>query len=182
MLLVAPGKHGLKDMISETEARLAHSLQGKSVRLEGSLIYHDGKTLMEVNTINEKPGGEQEENNTKNVGGGAFTGEITDPKCLFGVMKPAYGKPHLSCSVRCIAGGIPPVLKSVAADGQTSYFLLAGESEKSLKEEILPNVGAQVQICGGVKKLGSWYILERDSTKSVVVLENAKQAELPVCH
>ena len=38
-------------------------------------------------------------------------GEIVDPKCFFGVMKPGEGKPHKDCAIRCILGGIPPVLK-----------------------------------------------------------------------
>ena len=34
-------------------------------------------------------------------------GEIIDPKCYLGAMKPGGGKTHKACAMRCIAGGIP---------------------------------------------------------------------------
>lgn len=43
-----------------------------------------------------------------------ITGEITDPKCFLGAMKPGRGVTHRGCAAVCIAGGIPPVLVSSA--------------------------------------------------------------------
>jgi len=31
-------------------------------------------------------------------------GQIVDPKCYLGVMKPGEGKPHSDCAIRCIDG------------------------------------------------------------------------------
>lgn len=184
ILLVAVGKHGAAEMLLAMENQLGHSLEGRMVKMRGFLIYHDGKTLMEVEEMADvmeesaeavvPPGPVQ-------LGNGAILGEITDPKCLFGVMKPGFGKPHRSCAARCIAGGIPPVLKSVSTDGKTQYYLLAGENGKPVNAEILPFVGDQVQVCGHIYRLGDWLVFYKDPSRKITRLSRKMQAGIPVC-
>lgn len=42
------------------------------------------------------------------VGKVFLTGELVDTKCYLGVMRPAVGKVHRACAVRCLSGGVPP--------------------------------------------------------------------------
>ncbi len=184
ILLVAPGKHGIQEMLKELETALGHALEARMVKMKGFLIYHNGKTLMEVEemmdimdtgvAIEVPPLPTQ-------YGQGSVIGEITDPKCLFGVMKPGYGKPHRSCAARCIAGGIPPVLKTLSADGDVQYYLLAGEQGEMINDEVLPYVGDQVAVCGNIRKVGDWMILYKDSEKEMMLLSDGLAEGLGMC-
>jgi hypothetical protein len=44
------------------------------------------------------------------LGTQTLIGEIVDSKCYLGVMNPGALIPHRACAIRCISGGIPPVL------------------------------------------------------------------------
>jgi hypothetical protein len=114
ILLVGYGKHGAETAIMELEKEKGVSLNGKEVTLKGTLIYGDGKTLLQVDK-NDNPivniGAESTvQLQQKDLGSQTSRGEIVDPKCYFGVMKPGEGKVHRDCAIRCILGGIPPVL------------------------------------------------------------------------
>ncbi len=184
ILLVSPGKHGVGEQLAAFEQKMGRSLEGTIVKLKGNLIYHDGKTLMEVEDCLEMLAdnkGVGLENPPKLLGGGAFIGEITDPKCLFGAMKPGYGKPHRSCAARCIAGGIPPVLKTLSTNGKVRYYLLAGEDGGALNEEVLPFVGDQVVVCGSVKKMGDWLVIFKDAGKPLGLAPEGLELGVPMC-
>jgi hypothetical protein len=182
VLLVAPGKHGFR--VPSDEAMP----DGTTVRLRGYLIFHEGKTLMEVESVHQPSNSLRSEGlhsqrgiSATTVGGGAFIGEVTDPKCLFGVMKPGYGKPHRACAARCIAGGIPPVLRALAADGKVQHYLLAGPHGEPLNGEVLPFVGDQVLVCGTVKKMGDWLVLYKDAGKPLGLAPPGMEVGLPMC-
>jgi len=92
----------------------------------------------------------------------SLRGEITDPKCLLGVMNPGRGKPHRDCAVRCIAGGIPPVLKVTGAGGETEFYLLTDADGSPINDRILDYVGDGVQICGRLVQEADWLLLRAD--------------------
>ena len=78
-----------------------------------------------------------------------LTGEIVDSKCFLGVMKPGRGKPHRSCAARCLAGGIPPQLLVVSAEGASRLLLLADAQGGPLApESFLDLVGEPVTASG----------------------------------
>lgn len=184
ILLVAPGKHGVQEMLKATESSLGHSLHQRRVKLKGFLIYYDGKTLMEVEEmkdITDQGIAMDSITHPLEYGAGNIIGEITDPKCFFGVMKPGYGKPHRSCAARCIAGGIPPVLKAVSADGHKYYYIVVGENGEAINAELLPFVGDQVSICGEIRQAGDWLVLYRDPTKKIQVLHGDLGSGLAMC-
>jgi hypothetical protein len=111
--LVGYGKHGAETAIMELEKEKNLSLNGKEITLKGTLIYGDGKTFLQVDK-NDNPfvsvGDELKALlEQKDLGTQTIRGEIIDPKCYFGVMKPGSGKPHRDCAIRCIAGGMSPV-------------------------------------------------------------------------
>lgn len=161
VLLVGFGKAGAEQFI------IAHrnpekKEEGSKVRLTGSLIYGHGKTLLQVDGTSDleylegKPATSsiQVEQGKRSV-----SGEIVDPKCFFGVMKPGEGKTHRSCAIRCIAGGIPPVLKT----DSSGYFLLVNENYEAVSSEIVNIVGDNVVIEGMTMNLNDWRILQVDS-------------------
>src|SRR5688572_24269745 len=114
VLLVGFGKAGATNVMRKLQNQKGKSLEGAKIELTGFMIYGNGKSLLQVT----------EEDNSKIVfltgvtppsqsldstGITTLEGEIVDPKCYFGVMKPGEGKAHRSCAIRCVAGGIPPV-------------------------------------------------------------------------
>lgn len=156
ILLVGYGKAGVQSMpqlISEKNDR-------KKVRLRGSLLYGDGKSLLQVTetdvdkliVLDDNPVAQHVQNE---FGTMLFTGEIIDPKCYFGVMKPGEGKPHRSCAIRCISGGIPPVFHTITNE----YFVLTNEKFGSINEEVLDFVGDRLVLTGRVTQVDDLKIL-----------------------
>lgn len=166
ILLIGFGKFGAEPTIRAMEAQRGEKLEGKMVKLEGTLIYHDGKTLLELTKktaalieVKEAP---QLNSLKMELGEIELTGEIADPKCFFGVMKPGMGKPHRSCAVRCISGGIPPVLKAANKIGEHQYFLLQGLDGKPINKTILSIVGEGVKLSGQLSQVDDWFVLRVD--------------------
>ncbi|HEX4849954.1 MAG TPA: hypothetical protein VFV08_04060, partial [Puia sp.] len=128
--LVGYGKHGADGIIAEIEKERKISFDGKEISLKGTLIYSDGKTIMQVDNNNEivanigLPTKADFLPRQKELGTFSIRGEIIDPKCYFGVMKPGEGKVHKDCAIRCILGGIPPMLKVQNAKGERNYYIL----------------------------------------------------------
>lgn len=157
ILLVGKGKSGFTGKPAETIQA------GRSIRASGFLIYNDGRVAMEVvdvepvETVAVSP---KEE--IKAFGRVTLRGEVTDPKCLLGVMNPGEGKPHRDCAVRCIAGGIPPLLKVSNEKGDAEYYLLTGPDGAKAGNDILPFVGDGVQICGNLAQQSGWLTLQAD--------------------
>lgn len=160
ILLVAPGKFGFDHIDGATALK-----NGQALKLAGFLVYHDGKTALEVYNIEKTGAGTvPDEHAGHPLGAVTLRGEITDPKCMLGVMKPGVGKPHRDCAVRCIAGGIPPVLKVANAAGETEYYLLAGKNGEPLNECLLDFVADGIQVSGQLEQQGDWLVLYADPT------------------
>jgi hypothetical protein len=160
ILLVGFGKSGAGGLMSQLGEKAGHTLDGAMVRLQGNLIYGDGKTLLQVEeeTINLAIVRQTAATYRSYIGGSVvrrIQGEIVDPKCFFGVMKPAEGKPHRSCAIRCISGGIPAVFHSMSDE----YFVLIDENSEPLNAEILSIVGDYVTLQGECITWGDWNIL-----------------------
>ncbi len=69
-------------------------------------------------------------------------GEIIDPKCYLGAMKPGGGKTHKACAMLCISGGVPPMLVTRDANKQETFYLLTTDQGGVANELVLPFVGA----------------------------------------
>ncbi|MCB9317580.1 MAG: hypothetical protein H6569_15675 [Lewinellaceae bacterium] len=163
ILLVGPGKFGFQTEVPNPLEE--HATDGETVKASGFLIYHDGKTAMEVSGFQTiAPALPQATGRRPNatLGKVRLRGEVTDPKCLLGVMKPGQGKPHRDCAVRCLAGGIPPVLKVANATGASEYYLLAGPDGESINARILEYAGDGVELCGTLEQSDDWLILYVD--------------------
>ncbi len=148
-------------------------LHGKTLSISGNLIYYNGKTLLQI-TDAEKVKLENQNGKVPKkefMGEMVFEGEIIDPKCYFGVMKPGFGKIHRSCAVRCISGGIPPVLATRDKNSIAEYYLLTDLQGNPINDEVLSFIGKPSEIKGIVDKLEDWYILKIDP-KNILILNN----------
>ena len=157
--LVAPYKHGLdREKIS--------ALDGKNVSLQGTLIYRGEQTMVEALPDSIKAA----ETNlpmltgleTIPLGRQTLTGEIVDSKCFLGVMNPGQLLPHRACAIRCISGGIPPVLLVRPPNGTAIYLLLVSAEGKPVNQQVLELVAEPVQITGEVERQGDLLILRAD--------------------
>ena len=165
ILLLGFGKFGAGKYINELEKE-NKDIFNKEMTIEGNLIYYNGKTLLQINdeqdiTVNKEKSSHPI--SLKISGKYELEGEIVDPKCYFGVMKPGKGKIHRSCAVRCISGGIPPVFASTDKNNVTSYFLMTDMDGKPINKDVLPYVGQPAKIKGTVEKYSdTWFRIKTD--------------------
>jgi hypothetical protein len=156
--LVAPWKFGLKP-----EAIAA--FDGKSVTLKGTLIYRANQTMIEVipDSIQATPAASSLTLPPRtSIGKRTFIGEIVDSKCFLGVMNPGQLTPHRACAIRCISGGVPPVLLVRQKDGPAIYFLLVSSDGKAVNKQVLNMVAEPVEVTGEVEHQGELLILRAD--------------------
>lgn len=90
-------------------------------------------------------------------------GELVDPKCFGGAMKPGDGKTHKGCAVLCLRGGIPLVFMAVE-DGKTVAYLVVDANGHGVSgdglEKVIGFVGDWVQVRGRVGRCGDLRVLE----------------------
>ena len=160
--LVKPFKFGL-------EPDIASRFDGKAVSLKGTLIYRGGQTMIEVADDSLKPAGTPSKVSSPNpypslmsIGQQTLIGEIVDSKCFLGVMNPGALTPHRGCAIRCISGGIPPVLVVRQTNGSASYLLLVSPDGRPVNQQVLDLVAEPVAITGEVQRQGELLILRAD--------------------
>jgi hypothetical protein len=154
--LVAPGKLGAPAALRE---RI-----GSEVELTGTLVWRDGRTLIELagEPAAGPATGVAAAGAVEDLGTLTLAGEIVDSKCFLGVMNPGNLKPHRLCAVRCISGGIPPVLYVHDADGRVAYLLLVGDDGRSINRELLGWVAEPVEVTGRVERHGDLLVLRAE--------------------
>ncbi|MBO6792502.1 MAG: hypothetical protein JJ895_01235 [Balneolaceae bacterium] len=177
VLLVGFGKFGASEIMNEIEAENG-ILDLQEITLKGTLIYGDGVALLELtdqgDSFVRKSGNfRQPLVHDKSNSRISLTGEILDPKCYFGVMKPGEGKIHKSCAIRCLSGGMPPVLRVWDSSSNTyNYYLLSGKNGVEINSELLPFVGEMITFEGVVYTQLNWNVLEIDPKKITRTLAN----------
>lgn len=188
ILLVSPGKFGAGKAVQAYEQQHGATLNGKQVTVSGTLIYHDGKTVFELTRLADSFLSVKEEapplpeEPRQSLGRVALAGEIADPKCLLGVMKPGWGKPHRSCAARCLAGGIPPMLRVQTTGGQNNYYLLLGLDDRPINDQILSLTARPVLACGQLERWGEWMVLRVDPAGDLMPLPASFQTgDMPMC-
>lgn len=146
-LLAGAGKHGA--------AALAAPLDGRAVRVLGSLIRRGNRSMLEVVSIQPSQS-EAAVAGSEHASLGRFTltGEIVDAKCWLGVMNPGEGKTHLGCAVRCLSGGLPPLLVLRDSSGAEQHLVLTDASGGPMPRSVLPRVGRPVSVSGTVRREG----------------------------
>lgn len=168
MPLVGYGKFGAEGIISKLEKQNGFSFHQHQLTLKGTLIYSDGKSLLQIDE-HDKPLVAIQSNATdikpiiKELGTTDIIGEILDPKCYFGVMKPGRGKPHKDCAIRCIAGGISPVFYVRQRDAGPMYCLLLNENGEPINEFVQDYVADPVRLHATAVQYDDWIVLYVDT-------------------
>jgi sulfoxide reductase heme-binding subunit YedZ len=100
----------------------------------------------------------------------AIFGEIIDPKCYFGAMNPGEGKPHRSCAILCISGGIMPMLAFKDIHGQSQYAVLLGQHGEKINTQVIKFVAEPLRIIGTLFRYDNWYVFYTDPVKEIAPL------------
>ena len=157
--LVAQGKHGAGPSVA--------GFEGVSVRLRGTRIARGETTMLELvpGTIErDQPslpvdGRPAPASSIEDLGRGTYVGEIVDSKCFLGVMNPGRLEVHRACALRCIAGGIPPMLFARDEKGREAHLLLVDATGAALNDRILEFVARPVTIDGRLERRDDLYYL-----------------------
>lgn len=162
--LVGSGKRGADDAVQ--------GLDGKAVELRGELVYRDEQTMIKLGEapVTELPRDGADhfevpalERIPRSLGPAEISGEIVDPQCFLGIMKPGFGPTHRGCTIRCLAGGVPPVLRALDPSGQPRYYLLLGKSGTRINRELLPFAAVHLNIHGQLFAYGDLLAMEVDT-------------------
>jgi hypothetical protein len=163
LLLVEGGKFGALPRVAP--------LHGQSVRVTGTLLHRDGRSLLELaegerglRRLTEEEARAlppltrpEPQVVAERV---TLAGEIIDPKCYLGAMKPGGGKTHKACAMLCVSGGVPPMLVTRAADRRETFYLLATPDGGPANELVLPFVGDAVAVAGRLERHGDLPVLK----------------------
>jgi hypothetical protein len=150
VLLVEEGKFGAQ--------RRALPLAGQYVRATGTFLHRDGRWMLELASPADAlaPAQPPASDDLRQLAFSALQstqpitlqGEIIDPKCYLGAMRPGGGKTHKACAILCISGGIPPMLVTRDSTGTETFYLLTAPNGSSAQDLILNYVGDLVQVQG----------------------------------
>jgi len=176
ILLVNKGKFGADSLVALMIAQHKTSDENLWVKVKGRLIYNHGTALMELTdedaSMHEMEASPKDEkiSDSKMIEMDSVTlhGQIIDPKCYLGVMKPGEGKPHSDCAIRCISGGIPPMLRIKNDQGEETFFILRGENGEIINKQVLSYVGIPVSVTGMVEQVDDWYVLKVNPASGII--------------
>jgi len=172
--LVGYGKFGAEGILSSLQQKGRVSLEGHLIKLQGTLLYNDGKAILQIEdsdstlrSVATPAGPDARTLQPVDMGPSTVKGEIADPKCYFGVMKPGEGKPHRDCAIRCILGGIPPILVVRNAQGEANYLLLVGPHGERMNNAVRDFVAEPVAVTGRRVQVDDWIILYAEDTAAI---------------
>ena len=168
MLLVEDGKFGA---LPRVERFVQGRAEGLAVQVTGTILHRDGRWMLELAegekgmrrlTATEAAklpplGWPAPEVLAEHV---TLKGEIIDPKCYLGAMKPGGGKTHKACAMLCISGGVPPMLVTRDAAQNETFYLLATKEGGVANERVLDFVGDPVEVSGRLERHGDLLILQ----------------------
>lgn len=155
----------LVDAFKFGAAERVKGLDGKPVMLTGTLIRRDGAAMIELAGAAPQvleANREWARPSDEDLGVHVLGGEIVDSKCWYGVMKPGNWVVHRACAVRCISGGIPPLLVVNDRQGGSLQFLLVAPDGGALNAAILDRIAEPVIVSGRVVRRGSTFFLYAD--------------------
>lgn len=160
-LLVEEGKFGAQQR--------ALPLAGQYVRATGTILHREGRQMLELSAAKDALVHVQAPASTdaerlafparRQQMPVTLRGELIDPKCYLGAMRPGGGKTHKACAMLCISGGIPPMLVTRDQAGRETYYLLMTPDGKSAQDILLNYVGNLVEIQGTLETWDDLFIL-----------------------
>lgn len=161
VLLTTGGKSGVAHLVAGKNGvpvTMRGTLRGRSGRyvyaMDTRFGFAEASLSAELSAALARP-------DAQPVGAGPVTlrGEIVDPKCFTGAMKPGDSKAHKACAINCLQGGIPPIFVTRTNGAQEAFYLLVGPDGKAILDPLIPWVGDQVEIRGQVYEQADMTIL-----------------------
>jgi hypothetical protein len=161
--LVAQGKHGADALIA--------GLDGAAVRFKAKRIMREATTMLEIvpGTLERyepslpADGTPAAASKVEDLGRATFSGEIVDAKCFLGVMNPGRLEVHRACAIRCIAGGVPPMLFVRDAHGREAHLLLVDANGHPVNERVLGLIARPVTVTGRLERRDNLQYLYADA-------------------
>lgn len=168
-LLVEEGKFGA---LPRCQQLLQEHRQGLPVRATGTLLQRAGRWMLELapGTQGLRPLTPVEQATLipqawpRHMIQEQITlqGEVIDPKCYLGAMKPGGGKTHKACAALCLQGGIPPMFVTRDAQQHETFYLLTLKDGTPATQAVLPYVGDPITLSGRLEQQGDLLILRID--------------------
>lgn len=163
-ILTQQSKRGVGEMTA--------GLDGRLVEVTGFVIERQGRRVLEldgthpapINTAVKDRGIVDRDDLPRPVslGGHTLVGEIVDPKCYLGAMKPGEGKPHKVCATLCITGGIPPVFVVRDEAGNTTTYLLMTADGDAFPPSHYEYIADAIELRGKVERQGDLLVLRAE--------------------
>ncbi len=141
------------------------AFDGQQVDFEGTLIYRDDQTMIELVEGSLRPSMRAQTSQpavVHRMGTTTVQGMIVGSKCFMGVMVPGHGKVHRGCAARCISSGTPPILAVTDETGGAQYILLIGENGEQINDVLARMAAENVEITGDLEHWGDWFVLKAD--------------------
>jgi hypothetical protein len=151
--------------VGKVSADVAARFDGRTVRVRGTTLQRANLRMLEVDGGIEPLYAMQPTTKPPVAAASTTTlhGEVIDPKCFAGAMKPGDGKTHKACAALCLRGGIPPALRTRAADGRETVYLIAaadgGAVTAEQLERLIAHVGEHVELTGQIAEHGDLKLL-----------------------
>ena len=183
--LVGFGKSGADENVKAIMEKIDGDFSKTKVTIRGTLFYYRDRKWMELtegsNSLIQEMPAEQLQRDIQTTGSKKLVGEIVDPKCFFGVMNPGTKAVHRSCAIRCISGGVPPVL-AIRENGEfVDYYFVQKASGELINKEILPYVGIPIELSGSVTKYNDWNVLNLEEDLDEQMLSMAMVQGITQC-
>ncbi|MEM7625168.1 MAG: hypothetical protein AAF333_06020 [Planctomycetota bacterium] len=145
----------------------AADFEGAWVTVRGNLAERDGRrllTLLDGDTAVQpvEAAGSFAPAEPESQGRFQLTGQIIDPKCYLGAMKPGEGKIHKACATLCIKGGIPPMFMTENRGGERALYLLTDASGDAVFNPIEQYIADPITAEGEIETHGdlSWFKID----------------------
>lgn len=167
LLLVEGGKFGALARVE----RLLAGADSMPARVRGTLLHRDGRLMLEL-AEGEAGLRRLDADETRQLSPLAWpdadapgevvtlAGEVIDPKCYLGAMRPGGGKTHKACAMLCVSGGVPPMLVTRDAGGRETYYLLVTDQGGAANQAVLPFVGDAVAVSGRLERRGDLLVMK----------------------
>ena len=172
-LLIGYGNFDSESMLTEKKTTPSE-LNGKRMRIRGTLLSGDGKLLIEVTdgaasilSLDKSISYPVQQTRPEPA---LLKGVILDPKCWFDGTKPLEGMVNKSCAIQGISGGTPPLFR-VEKDGQNIYYVLESTSVEQINKVVLEFVAEAVLISGQVLSQNGWNVLRTNADQIIYLNE-----------
>jgi hypothetical protein len=145
--LVGYGKFGAEGTITALEKENNTTLDRKEVTFRGTLLYSDGKTLLQI-----------DKNDNPLLG-------VTIPKSTTQPDIRDLGTVHLTGEV--IAGGMSPVFYVRNDKGEANYYLILDRDGKKMNDELKDYIADPVSLEAKAVQYDDWVILYVDGKEKI---------------